>query len=378
MTKLFIPSSVLEEYNEEGTLYKYSLQHDKKTTVSLPPFLAYNLQIDIDNLASRHVKGFYWEEYLERLKATSEKSAESARSNPVIFVTKPEEETFFPVQQRIIAESAEGELAKGYERYDSGQIKGRRVACRYVVTDLLMRGLYELHRRLEARLNNQNPDDYKLGSGEKKLKLISFRNLLSYGAPSIDRGLHVAEIKEERISFDVRGDKKEIVTIHLPRQVYGAIRRQYPLIDFSSFLAYCLALKHRYSFDEDTRLELFRESDLHPGAVQSFEIKILNKSKDLEQYLEEPEMRRITNERDLRAALINDLRLFRNPENPYTPNHLSMFIARHDLEATFGENVFAVCLKHLKQLEREGVIRRVAAGRGPYLHAAWQFVGKEE
>lgn len=369
MTKLYIPSVVLDEYLEEGTVYKFSIVHDRKTTVSLPPFLAFRLQLDIDRVASRHVRGYDWEEYLQRLEAGGIKT-ESVRENSIVFVTKPEDEDLHPIQQKLLTEDG-GERLQGYNRYESGQIKGRRVACRYVVTDLLMRGLYGLHRRLEARLNDQNPDDYEAGSGEKKLELISFRELMHRGASGIEKGLMITELLEKPITFNVRGNKKQHLTIYLPDQVYGAIRRYYPLIEFSSFLAYCIALRRRDTFDEVTRYELFHEADISPGAVQLFEQTVLSKIKNVGQELEESERPRITSTDALRAVMLDELKHYRRPDFPFTLNHITSLIIRYNLEETFGENAVSVCYQILTQLEREGLVRRL---RGETY--AWQFVGQ--
>lgn len=371
MTRLYVPSVVLDEYIEEGTVYKFSLLHDKKTTVSLPPFLAFRLQSDIDRIVSKHVRGYDWEEYLQRLEAEGV-NIDSVRENSVVFVIKPEDEDLHPIQQRLLVEGEEQKQVRGYNRYESGRIRGRRVACRYVVTDLLMRGLYGLHRRLEARLNEQNPDDYEPGSGEKKLELISFREIMNYGASGIEKGLMMSELLEKPITFNVRGDKKLHLTIYLPEQVYGAIRRHYPLIEFSSFLAYCIALRRRDTFDELTRYELFRESDYFPGAVQDFELKVLSKMKNAEQELEEPERPRITSMDALRAVMLDELKYYRRPDLPFTLNHIASLIIRYNLEETFGENAISACYQVLAQLEREGLVRRL---RGETY--AWQFVGRE-
>jgi len=88
--------------------------------------------------------------------------------------------------------------------------------------------------------------------------------------------------------------------------------------------------------------------------------------------LEESVMPRITSEDELRAVILDELKYYKT--KPFTLNHLSALIIRYGLEETFGGNALPVCYQVLKQLEKEGVIRRVElVGRVE----AWQFVGRE-
>ena len=369
--KLYIPTQVIKRYQERGELYRFSLEYDVHTTVTLPPFLAYCLLSDIDDLASKHVKGWDWLEYVDKVKA----GKEDKKVDYCVFVTKPESETFFPIQQTLLKEEGEEDEEQGAERYPSGQIKTRKVASRYVLTDLLMRGLYELHRRLEARWNNADPDNYKLGSGEKKLKLLTFSKLIRRGKSSYEEGYDVYKIKGETVSFYYRDPKiKEKVNIFLPDIVQGAVKRSFPLVDFSSFVAYSLALKHRGEFREHTFEELFREDPVEPGAVPRFELSLLAKLKNADLIIEEP-VRELYSVEDVERLLLDDIRRHTDLRNPYTLTHLDNFISRYDLERFYGGDTQALiqCTTILQRLEERGMIRRVAPGR-----RAWVYVREDE
>jgi len=87
--------------------------------------------------------------------------------------------------------------------------------------------------------------------------------------------------------------------------------------------------------------------------------------------LEESVMPRITTEDELRALILDELKYYRT--KPFTLNHLSSLIIRYDLERTFGANIISVCYQVLKQLEKEGKVRKLELEGGVY---AWQFVGQ--
>ena len=88
--------------------------------------------------------------------------------------------------------------------------------------------------------------------------------------------------------------------------------------------------------------------------------------------LEESVMPRITSEDELRAVILDELKYYKT--KPFTPNHLSALTIRYGLEETFGMDALLVCYQVLKQLEREGVVRRLELEGGV---EAWQFVGRE-
>ena len=378
--KLYIPSQVLQRYQERDELYKFSLEHDFQTSVTLPPFLAYCLISDIDSLQSKHVKGWDWLEYIERVKVGARRG-EDKRIDYCEFVTRPEVREFFPIQQVLFREEGEEDYQGDEEEqevkryYKSGQIKTRKVASRYVLTDLLMRGLYELHRRLEARWNNADPDDYELGSGEKKLKLLNFSKLIRRGKRSYEEGMDVYKIKGEPVSFYFRDPKvKEKVNIFLPDIVHGAVRRCFPLVDFSSFVAYSLALKHRAEFREHTFEELFSENPAELGAVPRFELSLLAKLQDAELILEEP-ARELYSAEDVERLLLDDVRRHTDARNPYTIRHIDNFVSRYNLERFYGSDIEALnqCLRILHRFEEEGIIRRTAPDR-----RGWLYVRREE
>ena len=323
MRQLYIPLSVLNRYIEENAVYKISLQIDKHTTVSLPAFLAFKLRNKIRSLLSARV----WVEDAELPTEEGEKLVE--------FVYKHPDEGFRAVQAKLFGDEPLREIP-------SGTIRSMRVACRYVVTDLLMRGLYRFYERLKER-----------GNEDKLLKLSKLERFGDKGERSGDK---VVELLEGRPSLQSDARKKTI-NIFLPDQVYGIITNECPFTDFSSFLSYCILVEHEKEFDQITRRKYFGEN----GIVQRFEEDVIAWILNAEMEAEKPVIIEIRSERDLREALRQYLEQYsmetygRN-HNGFTLFEMARFADEYRLHRVFGADAMRCVNQVLREFEREGIV----------------------
>lgn len=241
--ELYVPASIMKDYVEEGTVFKYSMTLDHHTTVNLPSFLAFKLRLEIQKALSSNVE----------------------------FVYKPKE--YVPLRQST--------LFMDEEELDIPSLKGRittvRVASRYVITDLIMRSVYRIA-------------DYLKSIGLENLLKMRAERLMEYGSKG---SIEASKIKNMfgAVRFPLVSDTR-VINIFLPYRVAGLSFFDLPVVSLSNFLAFALAERFKDTFSPLEQLSIQK-------AISTFYEQLTNTLQEASMIVEGP-----TNPQSLKELII--------------------------------------------------------------------------
>ena len=309
--RVYIPVSILEEYISEGTVFKRSLTLDHHTTVQLPAFLAFFVRKKIKRMIGCKIEFVYKHPDEGFVKIIGERFGKS-----------PEEQLTFPTEE----------------------IRNLWVASRYFITDTVMRGLYELYRRMKER-----------GLADRLLTLSSLED---YGSMGEAQGARIVHLLNTTPSFP-KGDKKATIHIVLPHRIYGLIRNNCIFTDFTSFLIYSLLLLYGREFNP-----LTRHKYLEGGLLSKFEADIIAWIHNAEMEMEREVMMKIESEEDLEKVLADYLLQYPSSSlgfehQGFTEDDIHRIIKAYGLTRLWGRETYAKVAKILGKFEEKGVAKCV-------------------
>ena len=308
--RVYIPVSVLEEYIEEGTVFKRSLTLDHHTTVQLPAFLTFFVRKKIKRMIGNKVEFVYKHPDEGFVKLIGERFGKS-----------PEEQLTFPTEE----------------------VRNVWIASRYFFTDVVMRGFYELYKRMKERGLIDN--------------FLSLSSLEDYGSTGEAQGARIAKLLSSVPSFP-KSDDRRLINVILPYRIHGLIRNNCIFTDFASFLAYSLLILYRKEFDPPTRVKYFE------SIIPKFEADIIAWIHNAEMEMEGEVVMEIESEEDLEKVLANYLSQYPSSSlgfehRGFTDDDIHRIIKAYGLTRLWGGETYERVGKILRKFEEKGVVKCV-------------------
>jgi len=194
---ILTPLAILKDYKKRDELYKYSPKLDKCLRVELPYPFSLVLIYD-ENLFISWVN--------------------EGKEEPG-FLRMPPDKNFDELLISLFEKDPKlDELTLPKMYWDE------RVVSRYIVTNILLQGLYYLYNRLWEKIL------WRCKAWRKANLMMICRFL--------------AEIEDEIAEFKIKGCETTKTEVYIPRRLYKQISERISFTSFSSLLAYCIAVAH--------------------------------------------------------------------------------------------------------------------------------------
>ena len=194
---ILLPLAILKDYKKRDELYKYSPKLDKCLRVKLPSPFSLVLIYD-ENL------------FISWVNEGGEEPG---------FLRIPSDKNFDELLISLFERDSKLDELTLPKMYWDG-----RVVSRYIVTNILLQGLYYLYNRLWVKIR------WRYEAWEKTNLMMICRFL--------------TEIEDEIAEFKVGGCKTTKTEVYIPHRLYKRISEHISFTSFSSLLAYCIAVAH--------------------------------------------------------------------------------------------------------------------------------------